>query len=286
MRDIRVPETLAGARSPRVVAARRLRRPATRRAEGLFLVEGAQAVSAALTAGALTELFVGSSAVRRQGDLLRGVDVPVRFVTDSAAALLSETMTPQGLVGIAELPGHRLSDLVASGSPPRLVGVCEAANDPGNAGTVIRTADAAGADAVVFTAGSVDPYGGKCVRSSAGSLFHLPVIVEGPSDRVIESLRGAGARILAAAGGAARDLDDLAAAGELAGPTVWLFGNEAKGLASATLASADAAVCVPVYGQAESLNLAVAAALCLYASARAQRMVGSVMDGSGGGGAR
>ncbi|EFC84637.1 RNA methyltransferase [Parafrankia sp. EUN1f] len=276
------PDRFDGLRSAHVAAARRLRRAAARREEGLFLVEGAQAVTAALHADALVELFIGESALARHAQLTAGTGVPVRFVTDAAAAALSETVTPQGLVGVSELPGHRLADL----GRPRLVAVCEGANDPGNAGTVIRSADAAGADAVVFVGDSVDPFGGKCVRSSAGSLFHLPVIVAADALAVVRELRELGCQVLATSGHADRDLDDLAAAGVLAGPTAWVFGNEARGLTAATAASADTAVRVPVYGQAESLNLAVASALCMYASARAQRAVRSATSGASGGGAR
>ncbi len=272
----------AGPRSARVSAARRLKRSAHRREQGSFLVEGAQAVGAALAAGALVELFVGVSAADRHEELLRAAAVPVRLVTDEAAAGLSETVTPQGLVGVAALPDSRVAELAA----PRLVAVCVGASDPGNAGTVIRSADAAGADAVVFTGIGVDPFGGKCVRSSAGSHFHLPVIVEGRLADTVAGLRARGCRIIATAGTAPRDLDDAVTAGELAGPTAWLFGNEAHGLDPAGLAAADTAIRVPVYGQAESLNLAVASALCLYASARAQRTGRSGTYGTGGGGRR
>ncbi|ABD12536.1 rRNA methylase [Frankia casuarinae] len=276
------PAPIAGARSGRVGAARRLKRPAARREQGRFLVEGVQAVGAALAVGELLEVFVGVSATPRHEELLRAVRVPVRVVTDEAVASLSETVTPQGLVAVAALPAHRLADLHA----PRLVAVCIGAGDPGNAGTVIRSADAAGADAVVFTGSGVDPFGGKCVRSSAGSHFHLPVIVEPALAGVLDRLRARGCRIVATSGAADRDIDTAVAAGELDGPTAWLFGNEAHGLASATLAAADAVLRVPVYGQAESLNLAVASALCLYASARAQRTGRSGTDGTGGGGRR
>jgi RNA methyltransferase, TrmH family len=269
-----------GPKSAKVVAARRLRRASARRAEGLFLVEGPQAVGAAIAAGALTDLFVAESVFDRHRPLVASADVPVHLVTDTAAASLSETVTPQGLVGVAVLPGHRLADLAR----PWLVAVCVAAGDPGNAGTVIRTADAAGADAVVFTDDSVDPFGGKCVRASAGSLFHLPVLVERGWDTAAAALRSRGCRIIATSGRAARDLDTAACAGELDVPTAWLFGNEARGLSAPTLASADVALRVPVYGQAESLNLAVATALCLYASARAQRMARTGIRGAGGGG--
>ena len=283
-----------GPRAASVAAARRLRRPSTRRAERRFLAEGFQAVEAALAAGRLTELFVGEWAADRHTALVtRAADtgVPVRSVTDAAAAALSETVTPQGLVGVATLPDVTLAALsarpgstslpgaVRRGGPggnadlptPTLVAICVAANDPGNAGTVIRTADAAGADAVIFAGEGVDPFGGKCVRASAGSLFHLPVVTEPDLGATLGWLRATGCRVVATSGHGTRDLYDAADAGELDGPTGWLFGNEAHGLPADALAAADAVLRVPVYGQAESLNLAVATALCLYASARAYR---------------
>jgi RNA methyltransferase, TrmH family len=162
-----------------------------------------------------------------------------------------------------------LAELTAAG--PRLVVVLANVRDPGNAGTVLRTADAAGAAGVIFADASVDPYNSKCVRSSAGSLFHLPVVQGGPLAGVAAALRGRGLQLLAADGSAGRQLDDLESAGQLSAPTAWLFGNESWGLPDDLLALADSAVAVPIYGRAESLNLAAAAAVCLYASARAQR---------------
>ncbi len=143
-------------------------------------------------------------------------------------------------------------------------------NDPGNAGTVIRTADAAGADAVVL-AGGVDVYNGKCVRASAGSLFHLPVVLDVTAVEVVAAARSVGLRSLATSGSGERDLDDLDLDGSLRRPTLWLFGSEAHGLPPDVLVAADERVRVPIHGRAESLNLAAAAAICLYASARAQR---------------
>jgi RNA methyltransferase, TrmH family len=142
--------------------------------------------------------------------------------------------------------------------------------DPGNAGTVLRTADAAGARGVVFADASVDPYNSKCVRSSAGSLFHLPVVTGVSVGEAVTALRQAGLAVLAADGSATRRLDDVDDAGQLAAPTAWLFGNEAWGLPAGLLELADEAVAVPIYGRAESLNLAAAAAVCLYTTARAQ----------------
>ena len=186
-------------------------------------------------------------------------------------AALAETVTPQGLVGVASYVDVPLD--VVTAAEPRLVAVFAAIRDPGNAGTVLRAADAAGADAVVFTDTSVDPYNGKCVRASAGSLFHLPVVL-GPSvETAVGELKAAGVTVLATAGDADGDLDAVLDEGLLAAPTAWLFGNEAWGLPVETQALADRSVRIPIYGRAESLNLATAAAVCLYASARAQRAI-------------
>ncbi|MCM0679025.1 RNA methyltransferase, partial [Micromonospora phytophila] len=154
---------------------------------------------------------------------------------------------------------------------PRLMAVLAEILDPGNAGTVLRTADAAGAGAVVFAGDAVDPYNGKCVRASAGSLFHVDVVRAPDPLDVVAALRAAGLTVLATTGYGDSDLDDLADSGRLAAPTAWLFGSEAHGLPEQLTEAADARVRVPLHGRAESLNLAAAAAVCLYASARAQR---------------
>jgi RNA methyltransferase, TrmH family len=184
-------------------------------------------------------------------------------ISTEDAAALSETVTPQGLVAVC----RRVDVPIAAAlDGARLVAVLVEPNDPGNLGTIMRTADAAGADAVVV-AGGVDVYNGKVVRASAGSLFHLRVAVDADLDAVL----AAGLATLATAGSGAVDLDDLIDGGTLRAPTVWFFGSEAHGLPSDVLKRADRTVRIPIHGQAESLNLAAAAALCLYASARAQR---------------
>jgi TrmH family RNA methyltransferase len=181
---------------------------------------------------------------------------------------VAQTITPQGLLGVCRFIDVPLASLLEP--PPRLVTVLASVRDPGNAGTVLRTADAAGADGVIFSADSVDPYNSKCVRSSAGSLFHLPVVAGAPIAETIGRMRESGIQVLAADGSATRVLDG-AEGPDLTRPTAWLFGNEAWGLPDDVLALADAAVAVPIYGRAESLNLAAAAAVCLYASARQLR---------------
>jgi RNA methyltransferase, TrmH family len=183
------------------------------------------------------------------------------------AATLSETVTPQGLVAVCHLVQRSGTDVLAAAT--RLVALVVEPSDPGNLGTIIRTADAAGADAVVVD-GGVDPYNGKAVRASAGSLFHQPVV----HAAAVDFLAGAGSTgltALAATGSGAIDLDDLIADGSLQRPTVWAFGTEAHGLPTSVLQAVDHHVRIPLYGRAESLNLAAAAAVALYASARAQR---------------
>ena len=256
-------------RSPRVKAARQLAKRAFRERSRSFLAEGPQAVREALAMpGILAELFVTGAARDRHGDLVEqaaGLGVAVHMVSGEVMAELAQTVTPQGLLAVCRFIDVPLADLAASG--PRLVAILANVRDPGNAGTVLRTADAAGAQGVIFTAASVDPYNSKCVRSSAGSLFHLPVVVGVQPAEAAAALRAAGLQLLAADGSAGRVLDVGGSDPWLSGPTAWLFGNEAWGLPADLLALADAAVAVPIYGRAESLNLAAAAAVCLYASA-------------------
>ncbi|MDX6217837.1 MAG: methyltransferase, TrmH family [Frankiales bacterium] len=250
--------SITSTRNERVQAVRRLHRRSARLAERRFVVEGPQAVREAL--GSLLELYTSDlSDPLAVAAAARGVEVV--HVDDKVLNALAETVTPQGLVGVAALLEGTLPDR------PRLVAVLHEVSDPGNAGTVIRTADAAGADAVVLTEGSVDPHNGKCVRATAGSLWHLPVVTEADPLELVATLQARGLRVLATSGSGDIGLDDL----DLTGPTAWVFGTEAHGLPDAVLQAADARVRIPLYGRAESLNLATAAAVCLYASARTQR---------------
>ena len=266
-----------GIRSPRVKAARQLGKRAFRERGRLFLAEGPQAVREALRQpGVLTELFVTSQGIGRHAELAAQAasqGITVQEVSGEVMAELAQTITPQGLLGVCRFVDVPLSALLAAGSPLRrlqLVTVLANVRDPGNAGTVMRTSDAAGADGVIFAAASVDPYNSKCVRSSAGSLFHVPVVASVPLADAIDGLHEAGLQVLAADGKARRFLDE-AGGPDLRRPTAWLFGNEAWGLPDELLALADDVVAVPIYGQAESLNLAAAAAVCMYASARQLR---------------
>ncbi|HEY7486558.1 MAG TPA: RNA methyltransferase [Streptosporangiaceae bacterium] len=264
---------LTSIRSPRVKAARRLAKRAFRRRERRFLAEGPQAVREALELpGVLLELFTTTEAEARHADLItraEGAGTPVLRVGGEAMAELAQTVTPQGLLAVCAFVDVALAKALAP--PPRLVTVLAQVRDPGNAGTVLRTADAAGSDLVIFTDASVDPYNGKCVRASAGSLFHVPIVIGPRFESLIQALRADGLTVLAADGAAQRTLDGALDDGLLARPTAWVFGNEAWGLPDDVLRLVDDVVSVPIYGRAESLNLATATAVCLYSSARAQR---------------
>jgi TrmH family RNA methyltransferase len=264
---------LLTAQSVRIKQARRLATRAFRRKSGRFLVEGPQAVREALEhRELLVEVYAEPDLATRHRDLrdlAQLADVPWYDVNRAAIEALSETVTSQGVVAVCSLVDVPLEDAVRRTA--RLVAVGVQVRDPGNAGTLIRTADAAGADAVVLSAESVDPHNPKAVRASVGSLFHLPITVDADIVTAAKAWREQGLQVLAADGYGSSDLDDCIDDGTLAKPTVWLFGNEAHGLPDGFDAIVDRSVKVPIYGRAESLNLATAAAVCLYASARAQR---------------
>ena len=243
-------------------------------------MEGSQAAREALRwagsgSGRVHELFVTEVAAARHPELVSAAaDVGARIstVTERAAESLSETVTPQGLVAVCDLLDVPLTDAVSGRSG--LVAVCAGIADPGNAGTVIRVADAAGADAVLLAGETVDPHNGKAVRASTGSVFHLPLARDRDTGAVLDACRAAGLTLLAADAHGELDLHDPAADAVLAGPVAWIFGGEAQGVPATVAERADHRVRVPIHGQAESLNLATAAAVCLYASVAAQRRQG------------
>jgi RNA methyltransferase, TrmH family len=255
-------------RSGKVRAARALTRRVARSQRRLFLAEGPQVVREALARpGCVQEVFALAGS---QPDLrAEAAELPWLLVDEPALASLTETVHPQGVVAVCRFLDVPLADITRA--EPRLVAVCAEVRDPGNAGAVVRCADAAGAAATVFAGRSVDPYNGKAVRATAGSMFHVGLAVEPDPADVVRHLRRAGLIVLAADSHGEVDLDDAAYDGLLARRTAWLFGNEARGLPRELTALADHVVRVPIHGRAESLNLATAAAVCMYASAREQR---------------
>ncbi|RLK53028.1 TrmH family RNA methyltransferase [Microbacterium telephonicum] len=264
-------DVLENPRSPRVRAVAKLTKRSARQETGLFLLEGPQSAREALAYApdTLVELFATPSAMERHQDIrdaASAAGVEVVLTTEAVLDAMADTVTPQGIVAVARQTPASVRDIFAAG--PRLVAICEEVRDPGNLGTIIRAADAAGADAVVLTGRTVDPYNPKVVRATTGSLFHVPVAVAGELTGTVERAHQAGMQVVAADVGGE---DFLAQRSTLAGPTAWLFGNEARGLEPEALALVDVSLRLPIYGRAESLNLATAASVCLYETAFAQR---------------
>lgn len=262
---------LENPRSPRVRAVAKLHKRSARQETGLFLLEGPQAAREVLNyrPDTVVELFATPTAMERHPDVrdaARDAGLEIVFTAEAVLDAMADTVTPQGIVAVARQTPSSVRDVFAHA--PKLVAICEEVRDPGNLGTIIRAADAAGADAVVLTGRTVDPYNPKVVRATTGSLFHLPVAVGADLASTVERARAAGVRVIAAdvKGG-----DFLSSRAMLAEPTAWLFGNEARGLEDEALALADTALRLPIYGSAESLNLATAASVCLYETAFAQR---------------
>lgn len=258
-------------RSPRVRAVAKLAKRSARAETGLFLVEGPQAVAEALgfRPETLVDLFLSPVAFDRYAGLIeqaQAAGVSAETVSEHVLDTMSDTVTPQGVIAVCRQSAVPLAELLAGS--PRLLAILEEVRDPGNAGTIIRAADAAGADGVILTGHSVDAFNPKVVRSTTGSIFHLPVVQGIELPAALDAVRTAGLRILAA-DIKGDDLPDVRS--ELAQPTAWLFGNEAHGLSDESLQLADRIVKVPIYGHAESMNLATAASVCLYESAFAQR---------------
>ena len=249
----------------RVKDARKLSRRSERSERRLFLADGPKAVEGALSvSGCVVEVFATPAAAERYADVLSAAEV-VTLVEERALASLSDSVHPAGLVALCRHLDAPLEHVVRAAA--RLLVICADVRDPGNAGTVIRTADAVGADGVVLAGHSVDAYNPKTVRASVGSLFHLPIAVAADAAAVVAAARQRGLTVLAADGAGEVGLFEA----DLSGPTAWLFGNEAWGLPSELAELADHRVSIPIHGRAESLNLSTAAAVCLYASAREQR---------------
>lgn len=275
-------DVLSNPSAERIQKVASLAKRQARRKWKRFLAEGPQSVREAVTYAPhfIRDIYVTDDAASRYEGILaaaRSASLYIHRVTGQV--MLAMSGDSQGILAVlddAAVPsGPMQSDARAGGSATaksvaellagaRLVAVLAEAQDPGNAGTIIRAADAAGADAVLLVRGSVDPMNPKVVRSTAGSLFHLPVMSGLTMDETIQLLHDGGLTVLAADGNANRSIFE--ASDLLSERTAWLFGNEARGLGDRA-APADHGLSIPIYGKAESLNVATAAAVCLYASA-------------------
>ena len=233
------------------------------------MIDGPTLLADALTAGVVVEEVFTSGEHGEVVDAAAGAGAAVREVAAEVLARATDTVTPQGIAAVARRVEIPLDDaLVASGSGPLTLVLVDVA-DPGNAGTLIRAAEAAGAAAVLFCGSSVDPSNGKCVRASAGALFHVPIAVGGDVGPVLERLGDLGVRRAATVvqGGRAYDQVDLTR------PVALVLGSEAHGLPASTLAVVDELVTIPMEGRSESLNVAMAGSVLCFESLRQRRAV-------------
>ena len=254
-----------------VAQTRKLRQRSEREARKQFLADGPQSVEYGLRVQLVNRIFVTAHGAQRFAPTVaQALDdgVEVIDIDDAAMASISDTKTPQGILGVASIPQADAEAVWSAG--PRQIVALEEAQDPGNVGVVLRTADAADVDLVVLGPGSADPFGLKSVRASAGSVFRVPVLrVDSVSDLVVRA-QGLGMCVLGTTGAAEVEL--FSATGpDLRRGTMWVFGNEANGLSEGVSSLCDQLVRIPMFGDSESLNLGAAAAICMYATAITQR---------------
>ncbi len=264
---------LTNPRSDRVKAVRALSRRSVRLRLGQFLAEGPQAVREAIRfrPELVRDVYLTAEAAHRHTDIMesaRDARLHVHEVSPEVLAAMCDTETPQGVAAVCHVLDVPLDSAFDALPTTALVCVLTHVRDPGNAGTVIRGADAAGADLVVVSDASVDVYNPKVVRSTVGSIFHVPIVTGAPVDEILSGLRARGISLLAADGSGQTLLHET----DLTGSHAWVMGNEAWGLEPEVRDACDDVVRVPIYGHAESLNLAMAATICLYASAEARRI--------------
>ena len=228
-----------------------------RKNAGQFVAEGFQCAREALVAKTgprIETLYLtanGRSKVEEFTDLLQFNTVDV---SDKVMKYMSETITPQGIIAICAIPTTQLDSIALNGSR-RFIYLSEV-QDPGNAGTILRSADAFGMDAVITSPGSVDMYSPKVVRSTAGSLWHIPVF----ESIALEELVGRGVRGFSLGASGSKSLNDYVSTGD----TVAIFGNESRGLSTSENLSSIESVNIPMPGNAESLNLSAAASIVMY----------------------
>jgi RNA methyltransferase, TrmH family len=279
-------DAITSTRNPRIRALAGLGSARTRREQGRHLLEGPNAVAEALAAGVVEELLVRVDT----GPVLATVPdgVHVTQVAPHVLERLADTTTPQGVLAVCRTPQATLEEVVGTG----VLVVLHAVADPGNVGTILRTADAAGATGVVLTEGSVDPYGPKALRAAAGSTYHLPVVTGITVPSLLAACRALRQRVVGLDGSAATSVFVLE---DDADPVALVLGNEAHGLPAEVAGALDGTVAVPRYGRAESLNVAAAAAIAIYAAARSRAAhraapepvpVAPVADGAGASGRR
>lgn len=255
---------LTGLQNPMVKAAAELKQKKYRQQQGLFLAEGLRTVEEAVRYGAVQSIFytaIEDDRTRAVLEQAAAKQIKLVCVSDKVLKKITDTETPQGIIAVCEMRCKRLDDFLASG---KMLLVLDRVTDPGNIGTMLRTADAAGVGGLLLLQGCADIYAPKTVRASMGSLFHLPVLSGLSEELLVQAARKAGYELLVTCLDGA---DNLYKA-DLQGRLAFVMGNEANGVSDALLAAADKRVFIPMQGRAESLNVAMAAGIVMFEALR------------------
>ncbi len=258
---------LTNPRSDRIRKVAALGGRSVRSRQGRYLIEGPQAVREAVRFAptSIVDLYANVSVANVAiGEIVREAESGgVRTSIATSEVMRAISADCQGIAAVAEMPlAVAAADLPEAVSGGHLVMCLPQISDPGNLGTLIRIADAAGADAVIIGSGSVELTNPKVIRSSVGSVFHLPIVTDTQFDSVAQLLRDQGYIVVGADGHAHNELPNVPALQR--DRLAWVFGNEAHGLSAAERAACDELAKVPLLGRAESLNVAAAAAICMY----------------------
>lgn len=270
-------DIITSAKNPYIQYLQSLLQRKNREVEGKFLIEGLRFVEEAVQAEAsIEDIIVSPEFTKKHGQLLRNlpVELPITFIAHSLFKKITGTENPQGIAALVEKQRFQIEDLLDA--PAAFILVAEQLQDPGNLGTLIRTADAAGLSGIILTKGTVDLYNPKVLRSTMGSLFHVPILTEVSITDAFTMLRDKGIRLYAA-DTSTEAVDYIKT--DFSGPVALIIGNEAKGISAESRQGVDQLVRIGMPGRAESLNAAVAAGIILFEAVR-QRQVSSTCKSS------
>jgi TrmH family RNA methyltransferase len=239
--------------------------------QGKYIIEGTHLVEEALKAKVPVESIlyrIDKGKSKHLEELSEGLEIEWIGVSQAVLEKCSDTQTPQGMIAIIQKQKLHIDVLLDSGAGDKadLIVVIDGVQDPGNLGTIIRSADAVGANGVVLGAGTVDLYNPKTIRSTMGSLFHMPII-EADLKEVLPTARAKGVSVVTTSLQASQSCYEV----DFRKPTWLIMGNEAKGVSEEAAAHSDVKIIIPMQGQAESLNVAMAATVLLFEASR-QRM--------------
>ncbi len=262
---------ITSAANPRIKETVRLRERKHAEGKNLIVIEGMRIIETAIEAGANIRdvFFTDHLGARKEGRAIlrtlakKGADIFA--TTEHLLSKITDTETPQGIAAVVYYEVSSLDSLPVIQNP--LYAVADGVREPGNLGTIVRISDAAGADAVILLEETCDVLNSKAIRATAGSLFHIPIVLA-RTETFVKWLQSRGIMLTEASTGAVVSVFDA----KLDGPVALAFGNEARGVSSVIRKAAALSLKIPIYGKAESINVALAAAVCIYEAARQRRL--------------